>query len=104
MTIGETVSLVENNSKWKTNLLVGIINVKFKIDTEAGVTVIPENIFRRCKLGLLQCTSKKLFGADQKGLRVIGEIREAWRNLRDRRHLCRQRSLKPVLGAQPLKN
>ena len=33
MTIGETVSIVENNSNWKTNLLVGNTNVKFKIDT-----------------------------------------------------------------------
>ena len=76
MTIGETVSMVENNSTWKTNLLVGNTNVKFKIDTGADVTVIPEDMFRRCKLGRLQSTSKKLFGADQKGLRVIGEIRE----------------------------
>ena len=34
MTIGETVNMVENNSQWKTNLLIlGNHNVKFKIDT-----------------------------------------------------------------------
>ncbi|XP_029192721.2 uncharacterized protein LOC114959009 [Acropora millepora] len=76
MTIGEAVNMVENNSKWKTNVLIRNHNVKFKIDTGADVTVIPEDIFRRFKLGRLQSTSKKLCGADQKGLCVMGEIRE----------------------------
>ena len=76
MTIGETVNMVENNSKWKTNLLIGNHNVNFNLDTGADVTVIPEDIFRRGKLGRLQGTSKKLFGTDQKGLCVMGEIRE----------------------------
>ena len=76
MTIDETVNMVENNLKWKTNLLMGNHNVKFKIDTGVDVTVIPEGIFHRCKLGRLQGTSKKLFRADQKGLCVMGEIRE----------------------------
>lgn len=66
MTIGETVHMVENNSKWKTNLLIGKHNVNFKIDTGADVTVIPEDIFRRYKLGRLQDTSKKLFGPIRK--------------------------------------
>ena len=51
MTTGETVNMVENNSKWKTNVLIGNHNVKFKIDTGVDVTVIPEDIFHRCKLG-----------------------------------------------------
>ena len=51
MTIGETVSMVENNSKWKTNLLVGNHNVKSKINTGADVTVIPEDLFHRYKSG-----------------------------------------------------
>ena len=76
MTIGETVNMVENNTKRKTNLLIGNHNVKFKIDTGADITVIREDLFRQCKLGRLQGTSKKLFGADQKGLCVMGEIRE----------------------------
>ena len=76
MTIGEAVNMVEDNSKWKTNVLIRNHNVKFKIDTGADVTVIPEDIFRRFKLGRLQSTSKKLCGADQKGLCVMGEIRE----------------------------
>ena len=76
MTIGETANFVENNSKWKTNLLIGNHNVNFKIDIGADVTVIPEDIFRRYKLGRLQGTSKKFFGADQKSLCVMGEIRE----------------------------
>ena len=45
MTIGETANMVENNSKWKINVLIGNHNVKFKIDTRADVTVIPEDIF-----------------------------------------------------------
>ena len=76
MTIGEAVNMVENNSKWKTNVLIRNHNVMFKIDTGADVTVIPEDIFRRFKLRRLQSTSKKLCGADQKGLCVMGEIRE----------------------------
>ena len=47
MTIGETVNMVENNTKRKTNLLIGN-------HAEGDVTVIPEDIFRRCKLGRLQ--------------------------------------------------
>ena len=53
MTTGETVNMAENNVKWKTNLLIGNNNVKFKIDTGADFTVIPEDIFRQCKLGRL---------------------------------------------------
>ena len=76
MTIGEAVNMVENNSKWNTNVLIRNHNVKFKIDTGADVTVIPEDIFRRFKLGRLQSTSKKLCGAEQKGLCIMGEIQE----------------------------
>ena len=54
MTIGETVNMVENNTKRKTNLLIGNHNVKFKIDTGADITVIRKDLFRRCKLGRLQ--------------------------------------------------
>ena len=50
--------------------------LNFKIDTGADVTVIPEELVHRYRLGQLQATSKKLFGADQKGLQVIGAIRE----------------------------
>ena len=57
-------------------MLIGNHNVKFRIDTGADVTVIPEDIFRRFKLGRLQSTSRKLCGADQKGLGGMGEIGE----------------------------
>ena len=69
MTIGEAVSMVKNNSIWKTNVLIRNHNVKFKIDTGADVTVIPEDIFRRFKLGRLQSTSKKLWGRSKRSLR-----------------------------------
>ena len=95
MTIGETVSMVENNSNWKTTLLVGNTNVKFKIDTGADVSVFPEDIFRRCKLGRLQSNLEKAIrGRSKRSTRYWRNSREfeAWRNLRDRGYLCRQRS------------
>ena len=39
MTIGETVNMVENNLKWKTNVLIRNHNVKFKIDAYADFHV-----------------------------------------------------------------
>ncbi|PFX21652.1 Transposon Ty3-I Gag-Pol polyprotein [Stylophora pistillata] len=55
---------------------IGNSEVHFKIDTGADVTVIPEEVFRKCNLGKLRYTSKRLFGADHKGLCVIGTIRD----------------------------
>ena len=76
MTVNEVVNTIETSEKWRTNLSIGNSEVNFKIDTGADVTVIPEEVFRQCNLGKLHYTSKRLFGADHKGLCVIGTIRD----------------------------
>ncbi|PFX12515.1 Retrovirus-related Pol polyprotein from transposon opus [Stylophora pistillata] len=76
MTVNEVVNTIETSEKWRTNLSIGNSEVNFKIDTGTDVTVIPEEVFCQCNLGKLHYTSKRLFGADHKGLCVIGTIRD----------------------------
>ena len=97
MTIGETVNMVKNNSKWKTNALIGNHNVKFKIDTGADVTVIPEDIFRRCKF------KKALRGRSKRSLHYGRNSRkvDAWKNLRDRRYFEEIEWLSEIAKSQP---
>ncbi|XP_073237564.1 uncharacterized protein [Porites lutea] len=76
MTVNEVVNAIETSEKWRTNLLIGNSEINFKIDTGADVTVIPEEVFRQCDLGKLHSTSKRLFGADHNGLRVMGTVRD----------------------------
>ena len=66
----------KHQSKWRTNLLIGNSEINFKIDTGSNVTVIPEEVFCQCNLGKLHSTSKRLFGADQNGLRAMGTVRD----------------------------
>ena len=74
MTVNEVVNAIETSAKWRTNLLIGNSGINFKIDTGADVTVIPEEVFRQCNLGKLHSNSKRLFGADHNGLRVMGTV------------------------------
>ncbi|XP_022804247.1 uncharacterized protein LOC111341527 [Stylophora pistillata] len=74
MTVNEVVNTIETSEKWRTNLSIGNSEVNFKIVTGADVTVIPKQVFRKCDLGKLHYSSKRLFGADHKGLYVIGTI------------------------------
>ena len=76
MTVNEVVNTIKTSEKWCTNLLIGNSEINFKIDTGADVTVIPEEVFRQCNLGKLHSTSKRLFGADHNGLRVMGTVRD----------------------------
>ena len=50
--------------------------VRFKIDTGADVTVIPEPIYLEAGLGRLQKASRDLFGPGQTKLSVKGVVRE----------------------------
>ena len=52
--------------------------MQFKIDTGADVSCLPETTYQqlKCSLGELKSSKKKLFGADRKGLLVIGTIEQ----------------------------
>ena len=76
MTVNEVVNTIETSEKWRTNLLIANSEIDFKIDTGLDVTVIPEEVLCQCNLGKLHSTSKRLFGADQNGLRVMGTVRD----------------------------
>ena len=78
MTIKEIVNTIETSEKWRTNLLIGSSEINFKIDTGADFTVITEEVFRQCNLGNLHSTSKRHFGADHNGLRVMGTVRDTY--------------------------
>ena len=58
------------------SIKIGNSEINFKIDTGAYVTVIPEEVFRQCNFGKLHSTSKRLFGADHNGLRLMGTVRD----------------------------
>ena len=58
--ISEVNSVESPDSKWYTELLVDDKSVKFRIDTGADVTVVPETYFR--KLDGLEKTDKQLYG------------------------------------------
>ncbi|XP_046855956.1 uncharacterized protein K02A2.6-like [Xenia sp. Carnegie-2017] len=74
-----TISDIENERKWAIDLLLGKSTVKFKIDTGADVTVIPESGFMQTGITRMQSTNKELFGPNQAKLSVKGKIRATLR-------------------------
>ena len=60
----------DSESDWHTELLVDEKSVKFRIDTGADVTVVPETYFR--KLDSLEETDKQLYGPGGSMLEVVG--------------------------------
>ncbi|XP_046863284.1 uncharacterized protein K02A2.6-like [Xenia sp. Carnegie-2017] len=63
----------------RTNQRKGKSTVKFKIDTGADVTVIPEPVFMQTGITQVQSTNKELFGPNQAKLSVKGKIRATLR-------------------------
>ncbi|CAB3984367.1 Transposon Ty3-G Gag-Pol poly, partial [Paramuricea clavata] len=72
--LGE-ISDHENKEDWSVNLSLGGTKVRFKIDTGADVTVIPEADYLRSGLPQLRSTSKTLFGPGQEKLSIKGVIK-----------------------------
>ena len=72
--LGE-ISDHENKEDWSVNLSLGGTKVRFKIDTGADVTVIPEADYLRSGLPQLRSTSKTLFGPGQEKLPVKGVVK-----------------------------
>ena len=68
----------DNKAKWRVTVKINEDALDFKIDSGADVTCLPENIYQRLKSGLgpVKKAKKKLLGADQKDLSVIGRIKE----------------------------
>ena len=69
---------VENNksqTKWSVDLSLGKAKMRFKIDTGADVTVIPEPLYLQTGIGNLQKSSRQLFGPGQSKLSVKGVIK-----------------------------
>jgi hypothetical protein len=66
-----TVSQHDGDDTWKVKIPVAGKEVKFKLDTGADVTVVPEN----CAPKPLQTTKKKLFGPNQSQLKVVGTFK-----------------------------
>lgn len=65
----------EGSEPWNVNLSVKNTEIKFKIDTGADVTVIPEYMFRKLQNVKLVKTDKILFGPGQKQLHVLGKFK-----------------------------
>ena len=73
--LGEVSSKLNNNqSKWHVSLTLGSKSVKFKIDTGADVTVIPESVYNDAELKPLRKTNRKLFGPGHSPLSVKGVV------------------------------
>ena len=69
---------VEDNksqTKWSVDLSLGKAKMRFKIDTGADVTVIPEPLYLQTGIGNLQKSSRQLFGPGQSKLSVKGVIK-----------------------------
>ena len=69
------ISEHENKDDWSVNLSLGTTKVRFKIDTGADVTVIPEADYLRSGLPQLRTTSKTLFGPGREKLPVKGVVK-----------------------------
>ena len=65
----------KSQAKWSVNLSLGKANTRFKIDTGADVTVIPESLYLQTGMGKLQKSSRELFGPGQSKLSVKGVIK-----------------------------
>ena len=65
----------KSQAKWSVNLSLGKANTRFKIDTGADVTVIPESLYLQTGMGKLQKSSLELFGPGQSKLSVKGVIK-----------------------------
>ena len=69
---------VEDNksqTKWSVDLSLEKAKMRFKIDTGADVTVIPEPLYLQTGIGNLQKSSRQLFGPGQSKLSVKGVIK-----------------------------
>ena len=65
----------DKNASWKVNVTAENVQIQFRVDTGADLTVISEeyNKSLKGKVGLRK-TEKKLFGPGKFTLRVIGEF------------------------------
>ena len=66
----EQISGNKSQTKWSVNSLLRQANVKFKIDTGANVTIIPESTYLQTGLGKLQKASQELSGPGHEKLSV----------------------------------
>jgi len=69
----------ESQTKWSVNLPLGKAKMRFKIDTGADMTVIPEPLYLQTGMGNLHKSSRELFGPGQSKLSVKRVIK---RNLK----------------------
>ena len=80
---------VEDNksqTKWSVDLSLGKAKMRFKIDTGADVTVIPEPLYLQTGIGNLQKSSRQLFGPGQSKLSVKGVIKGNLKTGNDKEH------------------
>ena len=65
------------SNPWMVNLTLGKRHVRFKIDTGADVTAIPEHTFAKIfKPSQLQPTDRILYGPGQTKLETVGKIQK----------------------------
>lgn len=65
----------KSQTKWSMNLPLRKAKMRFKIDTGADVTVIPEPLYLQTGMGNLHKSSQELFGPGQSKLSVKGVIK-----------------------------
>jgi len=59
---------------WSVTMSLNNVDVKFKIDTGADVTVIPESVFKKLQGVQLQPCSRSLSGPCQNNIKVCGKF------------------------------
>ena len=64
-----------SNNPWVAEIDVNGIPVKFKIDTGADVSVLPESTFGKLSDVILQPSSKSLAGPSRQALQVCGQFK-----------------------------
>ena len=69
-----TLTSGKDDSCWKSNIMIEGINVPFKLDIGAEVTVVSQNVLELLGPNRIRDTSKRLCGPDQKPLPVAGEM------------------------------
>ena len=77
-------SSISDNNPWMVRLKLNNVHTRFKIDTGADVSVVPESLFKKLKGVTLQATSKKLHGAGGKRLTVKGKFTATLRHKKRR--------------------
>lgn len=81
--VNSNINTVCSQKAWYAIVKINALQVKFKIDTGADVSVVPQSIIERVTPSInLEHTDKQLFGPGKTPLPIVGKVRAtmAWEN------------------------